>query len=459
MASVRKRGKVYHYRFKDSDGVWVSRSGLPSREATLKIALAAEERARLEREGLIDPAKEAARTGLDELLDKWESWLRSLKRTADYTRTTILQCRAVVRASGADRLAQLTPGAIQTAIGELRDKQGFGASTFVHYRASIGHFLAYLETEGMLAKNPIAKVETPSVEADRRYLRRPLSPGEVRRLMDAALARPGPLQGHSGPDRAWLYAVFYFTGYRKKEVNSLTPESFDLDGPSPVVRLKAADAKARRKADLPFPAEYVPAFRAWLATKPPGKPPWRLRSNATIRMMAKDLKAAGIPYRDEQGRCAGLHGFRMTRSTLLVRAGFDVKTVQAASRHKDVKMTLETYTAEAGDEAVRGAVDHLAGSLPKPDVLGAHLRNGAGPEGGDASTNDHDERNGVLRKKPGSSGPCPPASTGGRLEITQNPAFVKAIALEILAAKVALLRRICGARSRTSTEAMPCEGG
>jgi hypothetical protein len=91
MASVRKRGRVYHYRFKDADGVWVSRAGLPSREATLKIALAAEERARMEREGLLDPAREAARTGLDELLDRWETWFKSLGRTPEHVRRTIVQ--------------------------------------------------------------------------------------------------------------------------------------------------------------------------------------------------------------------------------------------------------------------------------------------------------------------------------------------------------------------------------
>jgi integrase len=456
MASVRKRGRVYHYRFKDSDGVWVSRSGLPSREATLKIALAAEERARLEREGLTDPAKEAAKLPIGELVDQWERWYRSKGKTTDHVDRVVSRVRRIVQASEATRLREFTPGAIQLAIDRVREgrPRRFGADGFNRHRTAFGSFCAYLIAEGKLHKNPVAEVAKQDTRADRRYLRRALKPDEVRRLVDAARAHPRLLQRTVGEDRAWLYTIAYFTGLRKKELNSLTPKSFVLDGPNPLVYLDAPDEKSRRGAELPLPAAILPALRAWLATKPPGRPLWRLTPDASRRMVAKDLEQAGIPYRDERGRYASLHGFRMTRASLLIRAGFDPKTVQAASRHRDVRLTLNVYAEESDGADVRSAVDHLAAALP-----GAHLAHGDQFREENAPTNDHYERNGGLRKKPGFPTPRPPGSPGGHPHVRAVADRTKAIALEILAAKVSLLRRMVAQRSHASTEAMPCADG
>lgn len=459
---VEKRGDSpnYSFRVKDIDGRWTRKVGFASYRETVKLRDAIAERNRLIREGLLDPAEDAARGPIGPLLAKWEVYFRSRKKTGEYTEETVRKARAVVEAAGAKRLADLTPGAIVQGIGAIRAAKGFGASTFNHYRTAMGMFLNYLEMEGLLSSNPIGKVETADVAADRRYLRRPLTPDDVRRLIESALAHPRPLRGLAGEDRAWAYGVIYFTGFRKKEVNSLTPESFELDGPTPRVHLRTADEKARRGAELPFPADYVPAFRAWLDRMPRGRPVWRLRQNATREMMAKDLARAGIPYRDERGRHAGLHGFRMTRSTLLVRAGFDIKVVQAANRHQDVRLTLQTYTAEAPDADVRSAVDHLAAVLPVVSGLGRgpSVANGRLRQGAEESAPVHDGQPAELSETPGSQAAGAPEQSGAQLLHAQGAPLPKAMILQILRAKVNLLRRMVGQRTTAKGGGGPCAG-
>src|SRR5437763_12616957 len=74
MASVRKRGRVWYYRFIDADGVRHERKGCPDRRETEAMAAAAEAEASKIRAGLIDPKAlgyrdHEARTLADHLAD------------------------------------------------------------------------------------------------------------------------------------------------------------------------------------------------------------------------------------------------------------------------------------------------------------------------------------------------------------------------------------------------------
>jgi hypothetical protein len=57
------------------------------------------------------------------------------------------------------------------------------------------------------------------------------------------------------------------------------------------------------------------------------------------------LKAAGIPKRDERGRTVDVHAMRHTFGTLLSKGRvMTPRTAQAATRHSDVNLTMNTYT-------------------------------------------------------------------------------------------------------------------
>ena len=63
-----------------------------------------------------------------------------------------------------------------------------------------------------------------------------------------------------------------------------------------------------------------------------------------LRIFDRDPKMAGIPKKDERGRSLDVHAMRTTLSTLMNRAGMAPRTAQAAMRHGDVKLTMQTNT-------------------------------------------------------------------------------------------------------------------
>ena len=81
--------------------------------------------------------------------------------------------------------------------------------------------------------------------------RRELTPDELAYLLDAT--RTGPVRSKlTGGQRFKLYLVAMSTGLRASELASLTPKSFDLEAPIPVVTVAPKDEKARRGATLPL---------------------------------------------------------------------------------------------------------------------------------------------------------------------------------------------------------------
>jgi integrase/recombinase XerD len=72
--------------------------------------------------------------------------------------------------------------------------------------------------------DPLAHLSRLNVQTDRRHDRRPLSPEEFERLI--AAARSGKRMQHiTGADRAMMYILASWTGFRKGEIGSLTLRS------------------------------------------------------------------------------------------------------------------------------------------------------------------------------------------------------------------------------------------
>lgn len=63
-----------------------------------------------------------------------------------------------------------------------------------------------------------------------------------------------------------------------------------------------------------------------------------------LRILDRDLKAAGIPKRDDRGRTVDGNAMRTTFGTLLSKTGTAPRTAQAALRHSDIKLTTGVYT-------------------------------------------------------------------------------------------------------------------
>jgi integrase len=63
-----------------------------------------------------------------------------------------------------------------------------------------------------------------------------------------------------------------------------------------------------------------------------------------VKILKRDLKLAGIPYRDEMGRTFDVHALRHTTSTYMGRGKVAPRVAQEFMRHSDIKLTMQTYT-------------------------------------------------------------------------------------------------------------------
>ena len=114
MASLRKRGRVWYYRYVDADGVQHERKGCPDRRETEAMAAALEAEASKVRAGLIDPKAvgfrdHEARPLADHLAD-WRRDMQARGKTpkhAEQYHDRAGKLAALVRGV---RLADLEPG-------------------------------------------------------------------------------------------------------------------------------------------------------------------------------------------------------------------------------------------------------------------------------------------------------------------------------------------------------------
>lgn len=192
----------------------------------------------------------------------------------------------------------------------------------------------------------LAFISILNVATDRRHDRRPLTNDEFAALI--AATKSGKMMVRlTGADRAMLYIVVAYTGLRASELASLTPESFRLDETPPTVTVRAAYSKHRRQDMLPLHPSLVELLRPWLAGKKAATPVWPgawARAKQAGATLQRDLKVAGIPYVDDQGRYADFHALRHTFITNMIKSGINPKTAQSLARHSTIDLTMNVYT-------------------------------------------------------------------------------------------------------------------
>jgi integrase len=208
-------------------------------------------------------------------------------------------------------------------------------------------------------------------------LTRLLDVARRRPLLDATTVHRGKRKGQAyakvrdevrvrleavGRERALIYKTLVLTGLRKNELASLTVAQLRLEGSVPHVELEAADEKSREGNSVTIGLQLVTDLREWLdhkltslqaeARRRGAEIPDRLPGDAPVfevpaglvRILDRDLKAAGIPKRDERGRTVDVHALRTTFGTLLSKGGVPLRTAQALMRHSDPSLTANVYT-------------------------------------------------------------------------------------------------------------------
>jgi len=368
--------------------------GGPDKDAAEALGAAKESEEVQRRRGLIDPrqerfAAEAARPILEHL-DAFRECLLAKGNTERHTFESCALVRRVIERCGAQHVGDLTASAVQRVVGDIR-ASGRSLATCNRVLTAVKSFGRWLRRDKRIREEPLADVARFNEAADPRYVRRELTPEEIGRLLDATERRTLPEHEMSGPDRAMVYRAALGTGFRAKELRSLTPRSFTLDADPPTVTGQAAHSKRRRVDCQPITDELAGLLRDWLAGRPEDEPVFAALPLKTVRMIRKDMDAARrewlaeaatdaerkareksdfLKWRNAAGAVVDFHSTRHTYISSIVAGGASVKTAQELARHSTPALTIGRYSHTRLHD-VRGALQSLPSLKPASPTGGA----------------------------------------------------------------------------------------
>ncbi len=201
--------------------------------------------------------------------------------------------------------------------------------------------------------------------ADRRRKARALTADELELLLNAARTRPlqdamtvrtGENAGQViakvsderraelvrlGNERALIYKTAILTGLRRNELMTLTVRDLSF-GDVPFVKLNASNEKNRQGSTLALRSDLAVELKEWTKGKESTDRVFCVPTGL-LRIMNRDLVAAGIPKKDANGNVVHVHALRHSFGTHLSMAGISPRIAQAAMRHSDIKLTMGTY--------------------------------------------------------------------------------------------------------------------
>jgi integrase len=296
--------------------------------------------------------------------------------------------RAVIAHAGWQTAADVDATSCQGGLARIAAKGGkLGHATMAvktrgDYLRAAKRFAAWLAAERALPRDPLAglKVAKPR-DHQRRLVRRAASDAEFAAIVAAAM-RGAAIETIGGADRAHMYLVAAYTGYRRTEIGSLMRDSFvfteagsaRVAGAARVI-VEAAVSKNGQRAIQVLPAPVAVLVEAWLARRDPDALLWPVsarrgldrlggKDRKTWKMVRKDCEAAGVRYRDRSGRQIDFHALRKTYISNLALAGNSPRVVQEMARHSSIDLTMNVYA-----EVRNAPVEAAAATLPPPPDL------------------------------------------------------------------------------------------
>jgi len=362
-------------------------SGTPDKDAAQRLANHLETGTMERERGLIDPAQERfAAEARRPILDHLQAYRDSLLAKGDTERHAFEFCalvRRIIELCGAEHVGDLSLEGVERAITSIR-QSGRSLATCNRSITAVKGFSRWLRRDKRTRDNALVDLARFNEATDPRHVRRELSPDEIAWLLRVTEGRTLPEHEITGPERVMVYRVALGTGFRAKELRSLTPRSFNLDADPPTVTVQAAHSKRRRTDCQPIREDLADLLRPWLAGRRPDERVFGNLPLKTVRMLQKDMKAGRaawiaeattdeerearqqsdfLKYRNAAGEVVDFHALRHTYISSIVAGGASVKTAQELARHSSPALTIGRY-AHTRLHDLRGALDSLPSLKP-----------------------------------------------------------------------------------------------
>jgi integrase len=319
----------WYVAYSGPDGRRVVVKGYTDREATEQLARDQEKLAARIKRGLVTVEMGKEDTTVATALDAYLVDMERLDRDETYRYNIRHLVEKMAREMGWTTLDSIRSDPLLRWLAAMREK-GRAPRTLNEYLCTAQTFLAWCVRQRYLEGNPLAHLER-SDESDKRRLRRALTPEQLQ----AFLRQCG--------ERRNVYLTAALSGLRGKELRLLQWGDLRLDGEQPYIQLRARATKAKRADVLPVNEELRELL---LSIRPDDATPSTsvFSSVPVMRTYKRDLAAAGIVYKDEQGRQADFHALRMAFGTYLQRAGVPIRVAMQLMRHSDIRLTAKVYT-------------------------------------------------------------------------------------------------------------------
>jgi integrase len=335
--------RCWYIAYEDHTGKRVVVQGYTDRQATEQKARDLERDAAQRKEGLVTVDRDRASMAFGEALDAYLSDLERLGRDDVYRynirkllEKLAKECKwPTLAAVRAEPLRKWLAARAKEGPADEDGKPRWKAKaprTLNEYLATAQTFLEWCRDQDppWLAGNPLERVERAD-ESDKRRVRRALTPEQLQTFLQVC------------GDRRYVYLTAALSGLRRKELRLLQWGDVVLDGDFPHIQLRARATKAKRADVLPINPELLELLRSIRPEGATAATPV-FASVPVMRTYKRDLAAAGVPYKDEQGRQADFHALRMAFGTYLQRAGVPIRTAMQLMRHSDIRLTAKVYT-------------------------------------------------------------------------------------------------------------------
>ena len=310
---------------------------IPDKQAAKAALAAIVKQELLEFHGLVPPSRqtETASSPILPVVAEWLDDLRAKGRKPHYVGIMEKFWKVLCRECGWRRIADIRAESfIRWRVANASEKS---AKTLNEYLGATRAFFNWLVKTGRMPTNPMISVENVETRGKTVRNRRSFTHEEFLRMLNVA-----------EPQRAVVYAMAYYTGLRRSELEALFWSDFDLAADVPTVKVQATDTKNKEGATLPLHSDLRNMLLGYYKEQSNPSPSSKaLEVPRRLRAFERDLKAAGIRKTDERGRILDFHSFRHSCATRLASSGTPLAVAMKMMRHSDPRLTAKVYVDEA----------------------------------------------------------------------------------------------------------------
>jgi len=281
--------------------------------------------------GLPKAAREAATRSVAEQVEEFIANLEARHRGKSHVIHARGRLRRLVKECKWRHLRDVTAERLNTW---LEHQDDLSVKTRNEYLAHATAFVNWAVREGRLLHNPLKSVVKKPAKGNETFRRRALTVEELVKLVQR------------DRKRGLAYLVAGCTGLRRGEMRQLLWSDIRLDEARPFIDVRASTTKSKRAAVIPLVPMLVDALRAAKAKGVDFTGLVFPRGLPSVRMLAKDLDACGIPVEDERGFRVDFHALRHTFASILANVGVSELVRVKLARHSEWRQT-DRYTDAA----------------------------------------------------------------------------------------------------------------